>query len=269
MPSVPFERRIELPIPPVPNSQGLSSKTFKVPPLDGSLTLPEIWDWHLENSPDHPVFVYREDDGAERTIYMRDAIYAVHRAGRILLNRLPQSVADNRPVIAILAVTGELLPAPWRRRRLLLTDVCSDTITYSLVTVGIARANCIIFPLSPRNSPAAVAHLLSETDAKHLLIGPEPAMQNLAKASFAAMESQGLRPPESSTMPIFEDVVKPIAEVDFRFLPKYDFRMEHTNSIYHSSGTSISYLCRVCTHTVFVQGRLHSQSPSRHGITDI
>lgn len=114
-----------------------------------------------------------------------------------------------------------------------------------------------------------MAHLLSETDAKHLLIGPELAMQNLAKASFEVMESQGLRPPESSTMPIFEDVVKLTTEADFRFLPKYDFRMEHTNSIYHSSGTSTRYLCRVCTHIMLVQGRLHSRSPSRHGITEI
>ena len=108
MPSIPFERKVVLPIPPATAPPPPPSKTFKVPPLDGSLTLPEIWDWQLENSPEHPVFVYHEDDGSERTIYMRDVVYASHRAGRMLQDQLPQSLLDQRPVIGVLAISGEL-----------------------------------------------------------------------------------------------------------------------------------------------------------------
>lgn len=101
-----FKRYVRLPITGIPNTQGLSSKTFRVPPLDGSLTLPEIWDWHLEYSPNHPLFVYNEKDGSQTTLYFREAIHAIHRAGWLVRSRLPEAILDTRPVIAILAMSG-------------------------------------------------------------------------------------------------------------------------------------------------------------------
>ncbi|KAF8993889.1 hypothetical protein BDQ17DRAFT_1431390 [Cyathus striatus] len=45
-------------LPPPPSTQALASDTFRPPPLDGSLTLPEIYDWHMKNTPNHRLFVY-------------------------------------------------------------------------------------------------------------------------------------------------------------------------------------------------------------------
>ena len=71
---------MQLPLPPLPRTQGLSSPTFKLPPLDGSLILPHVWDWHYETSPDHPVMVYSDDDGSTTIIRMKEVVHAIHRA---------------------------------------------------------------------------------------------------------------------------------------------------------------------------------------------
>lgn len=45
--------------------------------------------------------------------------------------------------------------------------------------VGVLMTGHTIFPVSPRNSPVAIAHLLRKTGVTHLLIGREPAFQTL------------------------------------------------------------------------------------------
>lgn len=98
------------------------------------------------------------------------------------------------------------------------------------------RANCVLFPISPRNSPAAVAHLLAETNVQHLLVGPEPVMQKLADAAFDVLTSRGRFLPSTTSMPAFVDVIQDADDSVFEFLPKYEFRMDETYNFYHSSG---------------------------------
>ncbi|TCD61564.1 putative NRPS-like protein biosynthetic cluster [Steccherinum ochraceum] len=226
------KRGVSFPAHLVPKTQALSSKTFKIPPLDGSLTLPEIWDWHLENSPEHPLFVYVDENGTEKSLIFRDAIYAMHRAGRIMRSRMPESLAETRPLVAILAV--------------------SDAITYFLVETGLMRANFVFFPISPRNSPAAVAHLLTQTSADHVLVGPQPAMQNLVKAALGHIQTSGARVPSTSIMPSFDDLVKPELEPNFEFLPRYNFHADDDSSYFHSSGSSAFPKPRLSWHARYV-----------------
>lgn len=51
----------DFPILPIPTPHGQNTPTFHPPPLDGSLSIPEIFEFHAEHSPEHPVFIY--DDG--------------------------------------------------------------------------------------------------------------------------------------------------------------------------------------------------------------
>ena len=98
-----------LPLLPPPNTQALASKTFRPPPLDGSLTLPEVYDWHLENTPNHPLFVFSDDEGKEHTVLWPEAVRAAHRAGwfiRSLLGQKGNEVTESPSVVAILATTG-------------------------------------------------------------------------------------------------------------------------------------------------------------------
>ena len=100
--------RKSLGLPPIPRTQALNSLTFRPPPLGGSLSVPELYDWHLDNSPDHPLFVYSNSDGAAKTIVWKEAVHAVHRTGRLVLDAIRSETekAGGRVVIAILANNG-------------------------------------------------------------------------------------------------------------------------------------------------------------------
>lgn len=100
-----------LPIPPLPNTQALDSKTFKLPPLDGSLTIPEIYDWHLQHTPDHPLFAYVESNGAERVVRWDEGVRASYRAANIFLRnvaRSPNVKGGKETVVAILSAAGQV-----------------------------------------------------------------------------------------------------------------------------------------------------------------
>lgn len=103
-------QRDKLDVPPFPRTQALTSTTFRPPPLDGSLTVPEFYDWHCINSPEHPLFIYADENGLATTIYWPEATKAVHRAGRIALKlaNTRQPLSNRRPVFAILAGNGVL-----------------------------------------------------------------------------------------------------------------------------------------------------------------
>ncbi len=102
-----------------PCTQALTSKTFKAPPLDGSLTIPELYDWHLHNTPLHPVFIYSDESGENHTILWPEVVRAVHGAGRrIRAMAFPStdtSVPPESPcTVAILSAAGVLSYWPFR-----------------------------------------------------------------------------------------------------------------------------------------------------------
>ncbi|KAF9451607.1 acetyl-CoA synthetase-like protein [Macrolepiota fuliginosa MF-IS2] len=146
----------------LPCPQAQNSPTFTPPPLDGSLTVPEIYDYHLGHSSTHPLFVY-DCDSAVQTITWKQAVQAIHTAARSL--RSIPTLQDTRdvPVVAILAVI--------------------DQLSYFALTAGIMRAGYRAFPISPRNSDCGVANLLQKTRARHLIVSKDEAMQRTAKAA--------------------------------------------------------------------------------------
>lgn len=98
-----------LPIEPLPLNQALSSGTFQPPPLDGSLTLPEIYDWHLEHSPEHQLFAYTDSFGIEHEVNWRDGARGIFNVSREIRRcvRLPANRIGSPPtVVAILSTAG-------------------------------------------------------------------------------------------------------------------------------------------------------------------
>lgn len=103
-------------IPPPPQTQALLSKTFRPPPLDGSLTLPELYEWHLEHSPEHKLFVFANDKGETRTICWPEAVRAIHVGAKLVKKTLSGTVSSSDPpVVAILSPSG---PFPFSSRSL-------------------------------------------------------------------------------------------------------------------------------------------------------
>ncbi|KIJ28553.1 hypothetical protein M422DRAFT_131845, partial [Sphaerobolus stellatus SS14] len=149
-------------LPPLPQTQCLSSNTFKIPPLDGSLTVPELYEWVAKNSPKHPLFVYSTESGEVKTIYWDDAIRAIHKCAKIVKETISLALhipQEEAPVIAILAQC--------------------DSPSYLAMHMSILRANCVSFLISSRNSPAAVAHLIKEVNVEYVAVGYEYSMKTL------------------------------------------------------------------------------------------
>jgi acyl-CoA synthetase (AMP-forming)/AMP-acid ligase II len=113
-----------------------------------------------------------------------------------------------------------------------------DTVTYVTTEVGILRAGFAVFPISPRNSPEAVAHLLKKTGARHLLVGGEPMLQKLAAASLQSLRADDHLEIPLSGMPHFEDLYPPgeSSDSEFKYYPPVKFDLNSPSLVLHSSG---------------------------------
>lgn len=93
----------------LPAPQGVSSPIFNAPPLDGSLTFPELLDYNAIHSAKHPLFRYDDlDNGKFRTISWEEGVAAVHTAGHYF----KKYIHGEAPVtVGILANTSECIHA--------------------------------------------------------------------------------------------------------------------------------------------------------------
>ncbi|KAL0562977.1 hypothetical protein V5O48_019101, partial [Marasmius crinis-equi] len=92
------------PIPTPPQTQARDCSTFCAPPLDGSLTLLEIYDWHRECSPDHRLFVYPRKDGTVCSLSWRVVVDAVYHGAKLVKQRLSDvKSTEGPPVVAIVS----------------------------------------------------------------------------------------------------------------------------------------------------------------------
>ncbi|PCH42382.1 acetyl-CoA synthetase-like protein [Wolfiporia cocos MD-104 SS10] len=209
-------------LPPLPQTHARTSGTFRAPPLDGSLTFPEICDWHEKNSPEHRTFVYAGNDGQVRSISWRESARAIRVAAKLVRDRMGwQPGMAATPVVGIIAH--------------------SDGILYATLVLGIMRANYAAFPISIRNSPAAVAHLIKQVGVRHVVLGRNKGTQELFDATLEILKAQHPTAdiPVASPMPVFEDLYLP----ESFNIPAEDLLFEFKGSdapawISHSSGST-------------------------------
>lgn len=232
VPSLNMHRLISL-----PRAHALTSEKFNIPPLDGSLTVPEIFDWHLDHNPGHILWRYSDADAATRwrEITMKQGVYAIHRAARLLTDRLTRighhPATRDAPVIAILAATGTVYPHPARPP---LISTVLDTITYFHTWQGLIRAGYAVCHISHRNSAVALAHILQKSTADHLLISGEPGIQAVVHAALEGMvDKEKQRDNFVSEMPIYADIFK---DDEPELMPKREFDLNSRAYYIHSSG---------------------------------
>ncbi|KAG7085270.1 hypothetical protein E1B28_013891 [Marasmius oreades] len=134
-----------------------------------------------------------------------------------------------------------------------------DAITYFTTLMCVLRADCIVFPISPRNSAAAVAHLLGKVGVDHVLVGREAAMQDLIVESLAKLKETSPSQPSPTYSPtfIFDEIFLPSFEEALVLKPDELPLTTQSNDpvLYlHSSGTFWHYpqaIVRSC-HLVFI-----------------
>lgn len=110
-----------------------------------------------------------------------------------------------------------------------------DTISYFTVIAGIMRAGYSAFPISTRNSPAAVAHLLQKVKVAHVLVGAEHALQVLISNSLYLIEGEAK--PTISAMLSYDNIYLKDDE-NFDPLPPIEYNAEDTAYLVHSSGST-------------------------------
>ena len=114
----------------------------------------------------------------------------------------------------------------------------ADIPTSWAIITGIIRLGCTAFMISPRNSPAAVADLLRQSECNVLLVSSEPSILELSKLSLEQLPS-GETPRIVMDAPSYEDLYKAAGET-FESLPPYvDAGMDSTALMLHSSGLGL------------------------------
>jgi len=98
-------------MPSLPRTQALQSKSFRVPPLDGSMTWLQMYDWHETHSPNHRVFIFSGQDGLVTEIFWPQFVAAMYVSARLIANQVLSMSGDieDSPVIGVLATSGMAL----------------------------------------------------------------------------------------------------------------------------------------------------------------
>ncbi|KAG1835273.1 putative aminoadipate reductase [Suillus variegatus] len=140
------------------------------PPLDGSLSLPELVEFNAQNNSDVTFFVYEKPDRNDLvSISHSDFHRACHRAAHAIR---PDCTGADKEVVALIGI--------------------SDTLLYQTIFMGIIFAGLIPFPMSPRNSAAAVTNMMQKTRCCRL-ITTQHSLASLidgVKAGFVSHDTQ-------------------------------------------------------------------------------
>ncbi|KAL0565698.1 hypothetical protein V5O48_016324 [Marasmius crinis-equi] len=175
--------------PSLSNGIAPTSRNFKLPPLDGSLTLPEIYDWHYVKNPTKTLFVYDSEPVGYTHITYREVVPASHRAAQWIASTISvelDDITNTTPPVAVIANT--------------------DTITHFTVQLGLLKAGISYIAITPRTSPTVVAYLAEKVGVKHVFHSSEPAVVALVQASSELMKQMYSRPLLYSAMPEFRDI---------------------------------------------------------------
>ncbi|KAG1900203.1 putative aminoadipate reductase [Suillus fuscotomentosus] len=170
------------------------------PPLDGSLFLPELLEFNAQHNSDVTFFVYNKPDGNELVhISHRDFYRACHRAAHQVR---PDRAGIDKEVVGIIAN--------------------SDTLLYQTVFMGIIFAGLVPFPISPRNSAAAILNMMQKTNCRRL-VTTDHSLGSLIDGIKAGSLSQGTNASQLQLdmMPTLKDLypVLGTGSPDENFLP--------------------------------------------------
>ena len=106
-----------------------------------------------------------------------------------------------------------------------------------MVIAGIIRSGYTVFPISPRNSPSAVAHLLRKVSVTHIILGEEKAIVDLYSASLRILDVEPTLRIKTSTMLDFESIFRNLHDASPPNL-EVAFDLDCLALIIHSSGTT-------------------------------
>ncbi|KAJ3528806.1 hypothetical protein NMY22_g9265 [Coprinellus aureogranulatus] len=213
-----------------------TTTTFNVPPLDdGSLTLPAIYEFHDRHNATYPIFYWSTDDGVECLTWSR-AYQGFNNIARLITDAEPSGEVEGPPtVVAILAVV--------------------DQPSYFGLVAGIIRAGFIAFPISPRNSAAAVADMLQKAGATMVFVSDDKQMRTLAASVQEILAREGHPGMKLLDVPHFDAIYR-TSSGDSHLPPISSVRKTSKDSpalILHSSGSTSFPKPIFLTHRILIE----------------
>ena len=108
-----------------------------------------------------------------------------------------------------------------------------ENAAYFATMMSVIRAGYSVFAISSRNSALAVAHLMKKAGVKHLLVGQEQSMIDLANEAFKQLDNVPV--PSTSPMLVFQDLFSgpPVSRDDVPYIKK---PLDEVTIYVHSSG---------------------------------
>ncbi|KAJ7119155.1 hypothetical protein C8R44DRAFT_923158 [Mycena epipterygia] len=204
--------------------QGVDSLTFSPGSLDGSLTIPQLLDRHLEHSPNHPAYIYDDPKGEIVAVTFSQYIRTVHAACRYIL-RDTHSLGGPGTIIGIFATTSWGCFLHVRLR-------CSHSISYCLLVAAIQRNGMVPFCISPRSAPEGLANLLTQTKTAAVYISPDSQSKSVLSEALAIGGAQVL----VFDAPTFEQLQGELDASSEPLPPLPSAALDSTALILHTSG---------------------------------
>ncbi|KIK78245.1 hypothetical protein PAXRUDRAFT_164512, partial [Paxillus rubicundulus Ve08.2h10] len=200
-------------------SLGPASSAPEFPPLDCSVLFPDLIDFHMERNPTFSMFMYPNETvpGTTTEISFLEFGRAAHRIAHTLR---PSRQGPDGQVVMIIANT--------------------DTILHHAVVTGISIAGLVPFPVSSRNSAAAIVNMMKKTNCSWIITLAH-AHQGLINAICRESDGTQLTLDELPTLACaFPKLGKEVAADPFVPYPPPAKRPElHSPAIYvHSSGST-------------------------------
>ncbi|EKM59937.1 uncharacterized protein PHACADRAFT_206156 [Phanerochaete carnosa HHB-10118-sp] len=121
----------------------------RLSPLDSTLlTIPEIVDFHATHNTNNPWFVFLSKDSPEELVSI--SYHEMAQTSHRIAHRMrPNREGPDGEVVVLLVNT--------------------DAILYIAVVVGLIRAGLVPYPVSPRNSPQGVCHILETVSCTRII----------------------------------------------------------------------------------------------------
>ncbi|KAF8579177.1 acetyl-CoA synthetase-like protein [Ramaria rubella] len=137
----------------------------------------------------------------------------------------------------------------------MVSHYISDTITHYTFGCGILRSGCTTFHISTRNSPAAIAHLLTLTNCHHIFVSEDAAMEGVCSAARTILDSQG-RSLSVYKVPSYTDLYTR-SDLQLSISIPLEEDPDRTAIILHSSGSTDFPKPVYVTHRIFMQWMRH------------
>ncbi|KAG0702280.1 putative aminoadipate reductase [Suillus ampliporus] len=193
------------------------------PPLDGSLFLPELLEFNAKHNSDVALFIYNNPGNNDLvSVSHLDFYRACHRAAQKIK---PGRAGTDKEVVAILAN--------------------SDTLLYQTIFMGAIFAGLVPFPMSPRNSAAAVVSMMQKTKCCRVITTHHSlgSLIDGITADFVSHDTE-MSQLQFDEMPALKDLYPTLVggspNEDFHTYPHQASRSSENDILYylHSSGST-------------------------------